>query len=80
MEGAFMNKSQDPATVPGTAGRVYHATDYAAWVDGEGREHLITRDMVDSVIEQLAAGPDFSLQGRSRKAFKCSQTRPRWGE
>lgn len=76
-----MNKSQDPATVSGATERAYHGTDYAAWVDGEGREHLITRDMVDSMIEELAAGPDYSLQGRSRrKAFKYSQTPPRWGE
>jgi hypothetical protein len=60
--------------------------DYAAWVDSDGREHLITRDMVDSLIAELVSGPDNSLQGRGgfstqgRGALRYSQSRPRWGE
>jgi hypothetical protein len=59
--------------------------DYAAWVDSDGREHLITRDMVDTLIAELVSGPDNSLQGRGSfnpgpGAVRYSQSRPHWGE
>lgn len=61
-----MSKPQDQAAT--TSGATTRAPagdkDYAAWIDREGCEHLITRDMVDSMIEELVAGPDYSLQGR----------------
>jgi hypothetical protein len=37
-------------------------------IDKEGREHLITRDMIDSMIDELVSGPDYSLQGPDRPA------------
>jgi hypothetical protein len=82
-----MKKSESPvlkhnaAEAPKSLKRL----DYAAWVDGDGREHLITRDMVDSMIAELLSGPDNSLQGRGgfdtgRSTVRYSQSRPRWGE
>lgn len=65
-----MNESKNPASmpIPGTqqppSSQVTQQVDYAAWVDNEGREHLITPDMVDEVIEEMISGPDYSLQGR----------------
>lgn len=61
-------------------------TDYAAWVDSDGCEHLITRDMVDTLIAELVSGLDYSLQGRGdfstrgRTTVRYSQFRPRLGE
>jgi hypothetical protein len=60
-----MSKYQDPVT---TARKSNHGTDYAALIDKEGREHLITRDMIDSMIDELVSGPDYSLQGPDRPA------------
>jgi hypothetical protein len=62
------------------------STDYAAWLDHEGREHRITRDMVDTMIAELISSQDNSLQGRTvplnpeQRVFRYSQNRPHWGE
>jgi hypothetical protein len=84
-----MKKSESPVSTPDTDAaetpKSSRRLDYAAWVDNEGREHLITRDMVDSMIAELVSGSDNSLQGRSDlnpggSTLKYSQSRPRWGE
>ena len=62
------------------------STDYAAWLDHDGGEHLITRDMVDTMIAKLISDQDYSLQGPAitlnpeQRVLKYSQSRPRWGE
>jgi hypothetical protein len=61
-----MSKYQNPVAT--TASKSNHGKDYAALIDREGREHLITRDMVDTMIDELVSGPDYSLQGSDRHA------------
>jgi hypothetical protein len=69
-----------------TAQEVTRSTEYAAWLDHDGCEHLITRDMVDTMIEDLISNQDYSLQGpnivlnQETRVFKYSQSRPHWGE
>jgi hypothetical protein len=69
-----------------TAQEAARSTDYAAWLDHEGREHLITRDMVDNMIEELISSQDYSLQGSSivlnpeQRTLRYSQNPPHWGE
>ncbi|HEX5057307.1 MAG TPA: hypothetical protein VFX02_12525 [Gammaproteobacteria bacterium] len=84
-----MKKSEYPISISRTdtaeTPKASRHLDYAAWVDSDGREHLITRDMVDSMIAELVSGPDNSLQGRGsfntgRRALRYSQSRPHWGE
>src|SRR5688572_2829800 len=82
-----MKKPEAPvASSAQTAQGTARSTDYAALLDHEGREHLITRDMVDTMIEELVSNQDYSLQGRSivlnpeSKVFKYSQNRPHLGE
>ena len=84
-----MNKSENPVSItdahPAKTPKPVKHLDYAAWVDSDGREHLITRDMVDTLIAQLITGRDNSLQGRGdlntgRSAVRYSQSRPHWGE
>lgn len=60
-----MDKSETPASAPQKPIPLKPARqlDYAAWVDSEGQEHLITRDMIDEVIEELVSSQDYSLQG-----------------
>jgi hypothetical protein len=82
-----MKKPEAPvASSAQTAQGAMRSTDYVALLDHEGREHLITRDMVDTVIAELVSGQDYSLQGRNiilnpeQRVFKYSQNRPHWGE
>ena len=82
-----MKKPEAPvASASQTAQGVTRSTDYAAWLDHDGREHLITRDMVDAMITELVSGQDYSLQGSAvplnpeQRALKYSRNRPHWGE
>jgi hypothetical protein len=58
-----MNKSEPTSAHKPVSLKPGQQLDYAAWVDSEGQEHLITRDMVDEMIEAMVSGSDYSLQG-----------------
>ncbi len=79
-----MNKPEDQfVTQKSASAKSAQRLDYAAWVDSDGHEHTITRDMIDEIIADMVAGPDCSLQGHAmapnpkRKPVRYSQTRPR---
>jgi hypothetical protein len=87
MRKKHMKTHETPVASPiQTTQGAARSTDYAAWLDQEGREHLITRDMVDTMIADLVSDRDYSLQGPAvtlnpeQKVFKYSQNRPHWGE
>jgi hypothetical protein len=82
-----MKKHEAPfASSDQTTQGVARSTDYAAWLDHDGHEHRITRDMVDTMIAEMISSRDYSLQGRNitlnpeQRTFKYSQNRPHWGE
>ncbi len=82
-----MKKHEAPFTSSEqTAQGAARSTDYAAWLDHDGCEHRITRDMVDAMIAELISSQDYSLQGPAitlnpeHRVFRYSQNRRHLGE